>query len=69
MEPEITINGHKISNAMAMTIRVAIENFAFSLSKDGLDNESGQDISKLYLDRIIEIRKFMYNAKLTGACH
>ena len=67
MEPEITINGQKVTTAMAMTIRVAVESFALSLACDGIgDDESGKDMSRLYMARITEIRKLMYSAELTG---
>jgi hypothetical protein len=59
-EPEIIINGHKITESMAMAIRVAIEIFAFDLCENGLGNdELGKEMTKLYLDRINEIRKVM----------
>jgi len=67
MEPEITINGQKITNAMAMTIRVAIESFAQSINSEGLGHdEHGLEMVRLYNERIHEIRSLMHNVKLTG---
>jgi len=60
-EPEIIINGNKLSEGQAMTIRVAIESFAFRL-EDGLGNdETGKQIAKNYKDRINEIRNMIFN--------
>lgn len=59
-EPNIVINGKTASPAMAMTIRVAIENFAMDLADTGLgDDEHGKTMTVLYLERISEIRKLM----------
>lgn len=57
-EPRITINGVVLSNGAAMTIRVAVENFAMWLHENGLgEDEHGQAMTKGYLDRIKDIRK------------
>ena len=54
-EPVITINGHALTPAQAMTVRCAIEAFASTV----LDPEAGA-IGPMYLDRIREIRRMMY---------
>jgi hypothetical protein len=60
-EPTITINGKVLTSTQAMTIRVAIENFASDLRADGLGNdEHGRTMTKLYLTRIDEIRKAIF---------
>lgn len=51
-EPKITINGQEVTNAMAMTIRVSIENFAIDLE----EGRMGAGITESYRDRIREIR-------------
>ncbi len=37
MEPEIIINGTKLTEGQAMTVRVALEAFASSLKNDKID--------------------------------
>lgn len=47
-EPKITINGQALSDAEAMTVRVAIGSFAMDL-QDGLgDDEMGRAICEAY---------------------
>lgn len=60
MEPEIVINGHRLLSAQAMTIRVAIETFAVALGEGLGDDNHGRSLSKLYMKRIEEIRRYMY---------
>jgi hypothetical protein len=65
-EPTITINGVLLTNAEAMTVRVAIENFAMDLRNDGLgEDEHGRTMTRLYLAQIDEIRKHIFGGKLT----
>ena len=60
-EPTITINGHVLSEGQAMTIRVAIEAFASELVSEGLgDDEHGKRMVDLYVLRINEIRRFIF---------
>jgi hypothetical protein len=54
-EPAITINGHVLTLAQVTTVRCAIEAFASTAS----DPEVGA-IGPVYLDRIREIRRMMY---------
>ena len=64
-EPNITIDGKTLNSAQAMTIRVACESFIFSLLKDGLgDDEHGREMTKLYLDRLYEIREMIYGRRI-----
>ncbi len=56
MEPKITINGKSLTEAQAMTIRVAVNSFSIDLQSNGLgDDEHGKAMTKLYLERIKEI--------------
>ena len=60
IEPTITINDRQLTDAQAMTIRVAIESFASDLSENGLgDDETGKQTTKGYLNRIKEIRSLI----------
>ena len=60
-EPIITVNGIRLTDAQAMTVRVAIESFAMSLKTDGLgDDAHGKNMVALYRDRISEMRRFIY---------
>jgi len=59
-EAKITINGMKVSDAMSMTIRVALESFAMELSENGLgDDAHGERMVELYLARINEMRPLL----------
>lgn len=59
-EARITINGHTLTEAQSMTIRVAIEIAALDISRNGLGNDQiGKDIAAAYLARINEIRGFV----------
>jgi hypothetical protein len=55
VEPEITINGTRLSFGQAMTVRVAIESFASSLSEMPAKERTG--IFRSYQARIIELRE------------
>ena len=60
-EPKIIINGSLLSNGASMTIRVALEHFAVTLTTEGLGNDkAGREICKGYLNRILEIRKAIF---------
>jgi len=60
-EAIITINGQLITDAMSMTLRVALEGFASDLSHNGLgEDDLGMEMVKLYRARISEIRSLMY---------
>jgi hypothetical protein len=56
-EPDITINGYKLTEAQAMTLRVALGSFAMSLSDlDSLGTDAtGRGICRGYKARIKEI--------------
>lgn len=56
MEPKIVINGKFLSDAQAMTVRVAVNSFSIDLQSNGLgDDEHGKAMTKLYVERIQEI--------------
>lgn len=60
-EVPMTINGTPLTNAQAMTMRVALESFAMSLTEDGLGTDAvGVSICNGYLARIGEMRSLMY---------
>lgn len=60
MEPEISINGHSLTEGQAMTIRVAIQTFAINLQSDGLGNdEMAKNICASYLANIDQINRLM----------
>jgi hypothetical protein len=56
-EPNITINGQQLSEAEAMTVRVAVASFAMSLTDEGLgDDDHGKKMTAAYLARLQEIQ-------------
>jgi hypothetical protein len=60
-EPHITINGTELTEAQAMTVRVAIESLASSLAEDGLgDDEHRRAMVEGYTARINEIRRLIF---------
>lgn len=59
-EPAITINGHPLTVAQAMTIRVAIGSFAMDLRTHGLgDDGHGAAMVQGYLAAIHDIHRLM----------
>jgi len=59
-EPEIIINGKKLTTAQAMTLRVAIGTFIISLEKDGLgEDKVGLSIKDGYLQASASIQLYM----------
>ncbi len=59
-EPEITIGGEVISPAKAMTIRVALSDFMFTLAKDGMgDDEIGKAVCANYIQNTVGIQRLM----------
>jgi len=62
-EANITINNIILTTSQSMTIRVALEMFCKDLIDNGLGEDiHGQEIKKLYLERIHEIRKVLYRS-------
>ncbi len=60
-EPRIIINGYEISEAAAMTVRVAIEAFARDLHRTGLgDDKHGRRMTAGYLAQIDVIRHLIF---------
>ncbi len=60
-EARVVINGHELSTAESMTLRVAIEHYASDLADHGLgDDKHGKAMTSGYLARIEEIRAKMY---------
>jgi hypothetical protein len=67
-EPRIVINGVELSNAAAMTVRVALESFALEMAQHdplGAD-EVGRSIAAGYRKGIDEVRRSIF-AKPVGA--
>ena len=61
-EPRININGERLTDGEAMTVRAAIEAFAADLTSD--DPEAGTGDVKMnqgYLMCIQEIRRMLFN--------
>ncbi len=59
-EPQMAINGLALTRAEAMTVRVAIEEFALSLTCDGLgDDEHGKAMTAAYIAAIDRLRQRM----------
>lgn len=68
-EPIITINGTKVSDALSMTIRCAIESFDHSLRIDGLgDDDHGKSMVNSYRSNIDEIRTLIHSLKSCPLC-
>jgi hypothetical protein len=57
-EPSIIINGRVLSEAQAMTLRVAVGNFLITLREESFMRELGA-IGPHYRDRLIEIERLM----------
>lgn len=59
-EAAITINGHPLTTAQSMTVRVALGAFTMDLQADGLgEDEHGKFMTRAYLDRIWEINRLL----------
>jgi hypothetical protein len=54
-EPSIMINGHELTEAQAMTVRVALQIFVISITGDPRYGETERN----YIARIAEINAFM----------
>lgn len=54
-EPEIIINGVRLNEAQAMTVRVAVSNFNPECGKDA----HGRAIERAYKDRLNELARIM----------
>lgn len=64
-EPQITVNGHELTEGQAMTLRVAMEEFAVILSDKKFAKQLGM-VGDNYFDRIEEIRNYMgYGRRVT----
>jgi hypothetical protein len=59
-EPKVIVNGVRLTEAQAMTFRVAIENFAATLSDEKFARDLGQTLATGYLARINEIREAIF---------
>lgn len=60
-EPEMTINGTKLTPAQAMTLRVALGSFYMSLDVDGLGkDEHGRAMAAAYMAHSAAIYKLMH---------
>ena len=59
-EPDITVNGVKLTLGQAMTVRVALGSFAMDLQNHGLgDDEVGKGMKQGYLNAISAIVALM----------
>jgi len=62
-EPEIIINGVRLTDAQAMAIRVAISSF----DPDCGDDEHGLAMRKAYVDRLNEVFRIMTGKPITDS--
>lgn len=63
-EPSIIINGIQLSEAQAMSIRVAISHFKDDLEEKGLgDDKLGKELTSGYLERLSEINAIIFVKK------
>ena len=59
-ETSVTINGSPLTVGQSMTLRVALETFAFSLKGEGCgDDEHGRAMTAAYMAAIQDIRKLI----------
>ncbi len=54
-EPDITINGQKLTEAQAMTVRVALSDFYTGLEAGLGDDEHGKRMTAAYRARLEEL--------------
>jgi hypothetical protein len=60
-EPEVTINGVKLTFAQSMTLRVAMCSFRSEMIEEGLGNdEHGRRMAKSYAEKAEEIIAAMF---------
>jgi hypothetical protein len=59
-EPTITINGHALTEAQAITVRVAVTDFHATTSAGTVYAEAVGPISDTYRARLTEILKLMF---------
>ena len=61
-EASIIINGVVLTNAEAMTVRVALNGFIMELSENGLgDDEHGKAMTKAYIEKAKNVLNIMHN--------
>jgi len=58
-EPTITINGHELTFAQAMTVRVAISNFGLFLSDSAVRRQIGERLADGYREHIGTLERAM----------
>ena len=59
IEPNITINGVPLTFAEALTLRVAIGNFAISLSDPTFRRDVGEVLARNYAERLDAIQRLI----------
>lgn len=61
MEPEIIIDGLRLTEGQSMAVRVAIGSYAMEMSVKGAlgDDDTGEAIRKGYRDRLAEVGRLM----------
>ena len=65
-EPDITINGERLTFAQAMALRVAVTTFHIHLAAEGTPAELGEQLTAGYRARISEVEGLMFR-NLNGA--
>lgn len=59
-EPEIVVNGHRLTEGQAMAVRVAMGNFAIMLTDDDAFIQGvGVELSRNYKNRLTEVHGYM----------
>ena len=60
-EPDITINGRKLTPGQAMTVRVALNSFLADLQNPEAlgDDDHGREMTRLYVQAINEMNAIM----------
>ena len=59
VEPSITINGHALTFAQAMTVRVALSNFAMFLADSATRRNLGERLADGYSLNLQALERFM----------
>ena len=67
-EPKITINGQPLTDAQAMTLRVAIGSYTIDMSETHAlgEDASGERLRKEYLARLQKIQQLLVSPATPG---
>lgn len=61
-EPQVTINGHHLTDGQAMALRVALDSFRATLIDDDAlgEDEHGIAMTQQYRQRLVEISRMVH---------